>query len=652
MADKDKASSGRRKLAAIMFADMVSFSAITQRDEALALSLVDEHRALMKPILEEFAGRMVKTMGDGYMVEFASALEAAQCAAAIQRAMATRNAAAKPERQMSLRIGIHLGDVVEREADVFGDGVNIAARIEPKAEPGGVCVSQQVFDQIHNKIKDPLLPMGRVELKNIVEPLAVYKLSIDGTAAAPLKAEAPKKSQNAVAVLPFVNMSSDQENEYLSDGITEDIISSLSSVEGLRVSARTSAFAFKGKKEDVRKIGESLSVSWVVEGSVRKSGTKLRVTAQLVGVKDGYQLWTERFDREMRDVFAIQDEITTAIVTALKAKFNVACKLTSVGPRALTTTEAYELYLKGRSYWSQRGSGLKKARHYFELAVLEDPRYAPPYAGLADTFSLMAFYGMRRPGELALRIRQTAGRALELDANLPDGHSPLGFISLMYDHDARDAFKHLNRALELSVNYAPAHYWSAVVFGALERHDEAWESSRRAMELDPLSPIVIAISGWLRIFARRFEEAEVLLRRAVEISPNFMLPHWIIGQALVGRGDLKGAVSEFETAVALSNRSPWWLGTLGWALALSGRKDEAALLRRELEGRRNSEYVPALMLTRLCLGLGDAAGARQWLETAVEEHDSLLVWLNADFAFDALKTPENADLIGRLRPRL
>jgi len=634
MSGKD-AAAGRRKLAAIMFADMVSFSALAQRDEALALELVAEQRRLLAPLLERFGGRLIKTMGDGYMAEFASALEAAECAVELQRALAARNAGVEERRRMRMRVGVHLGDVVEREGDVFGDGVNIAARIEPKAEPGGICVSQQVFDQIHNKIKRALVPLGEVELKNIERPLAIYRLESGESAAPAPKTEPPRKDKNSVAVLPFANMSPEREDEFLSDGITEEIITALSAIEGLRVSARTSSFAFKGKNEDVRRVAERLNAAWVVEGSVRRAGARLRVSAQLVNAADGYPLWSERFDREMRDVFAIQDEIAAAVAAALKLK--LGRKAAAPAARPLTTTEAYELYLKGRFHWNQRGAGLRKARHYFELAVLEDPGYAPAYAGLADAFSLMAFYGAMRPHTAAPRIRAAAGRALELDATLPEAHAPLGFISLMYDRDAGAALRSLGRALELNANYSPAHYWSAVVHGALEEHDKAWDASRRAMELDPLSPIVVTISGWLRIFARRFEESAGLLRQAIALNPNFMLPHWVLGQALIGLGDKPAAIAAFEKAVALSGDSPWAVGMLGWAYALDGRTDAARKILAELERRAAAEYVPGLMPTRVCLGLGDAAGARRHLARAVDERDSLLVWLKPDFAYDALR---------------
>ena len=319
----------KRKLAAIMFTDMVGYSALAQRDEGLALELLEEHRALLRPAFLNHQGQEVKTIGDGFLVEFASAVAAVNCAVELQEALARRSLGAPAGRQWQIRIGIHLGDVLRRGDDIVGDGVNIAARVEPLAESGGIAITQQVFDQVYNKIPKTLARIGKVELKNIRRPVEVYRIILGPKtreAAAGMREtstparQSSREQQRSIAVLPFVNMSSDRENEFLSDGISEDLLNALSWIEGLRVAARTSCFAFKGRNEDIRKIGEALGVETVLEGSLRRVGTKLRITAQLIKVADGFSLWSERFDREMQDVFAIQDDITRAIMAALKLR--------------------------------------------------------------------------------------------------------------------------------------------------------------------------------------------------------------------------------------------------------------------------------------------------------------------------------------------
>lgn len=294
-----------RKLAAIMFTDMVGYSALAERNEALALELLEEHRRLLRSIFPKHHGSEIKTTGDGFLAEFPSALAAVQCGIEIQEGIAKRNSAKPPQEIFQVRIGIHAGDVVRRDDDVIGDGVNIAARIEPLAGAGGICISQQIFDQIENRVANSLKRMGQVKLKNMIRPLEVYWVEYQGAASGPpnlVQVNKFSETEKSIAVLPFLSMSSDPENEYLSDGLTEDLIMAFSQLKGLRVPARTSSFAFKGRNEDIRRIGQQLNVNTILEGSVRKVGNRLRITAQLISVADGDHLWSQTFDREMQEV--------------------------------------------------------------------------------------------------------------------------------------------------------------------------------------------------------------------------------------------------------------------------------------------------------------------------------------------------------------
>jgi len=294
-----------RKLAAIMFTDMVGYSALAERNEALALELLEKHRRLLRSIFPKHHGSEIKTIGDGFLAEFPSALAAVQCGIEIQEVIAKRNSAKPPQEIFQVRIGIHAGDVVRRDDDVIGDGVNIAARIEPLAGAGGICISQQVFDQIENRVANSLKRMGQVKLKNMIRPLEVYWVEYEGAVSGPpdlVQANKSSETQKSIAVLPFLSMSSDPENEYLSDGLTEDLIMAFSQLKGLRVPARTSSFAFKGRNEDIRRIGQQLNVNTILEGSVRKVGNRLRITAQLINAAEGDHLWSQTFDREMQNL--------------------------------------------------------------------------------------------------------------------------------------------------------------------------------------------------------------------------------------------------------------------------------------------------------------------------------------------------------------
>jgi adenylate cyclase len=427
------ASTEHRRLAAIMFTDMVGYSALTQRDEALALDLLQEHREIIRGILPRFNGTEIKTIGDAFLVEFHRALEAAQCAIEIQRILAKRNHDVPSERRIEIRVGIHIGDVVHRAGDVYGDGVNIASRIQTVAGAGGICVSMDVERQIHSALEARLKKLAPTELKNIHVAMELYRIvlpweksveseqgargivirarrkrSLAWAAAAllglavigglvwwrELKPAAQRPSikvaptSKSVAVLPFVNLSPDKENEYLSDGITEELCTALTQVKGLHVPARTSSFAFKGKTEDIRKIGEQLNVATVLEGSVSKAGNKLRISAQLSNVAEGSHLWAATYDQEMTDIFAIRSDISRRVVDALKIQLGIE-ETQRLAKKPTENLKAYELYLLGRFELNKfTEAGFTNSVEHFRRAITLDPSFALAYAGLAEAYNM------------------------------------------------------------------------------------------------------------------------------------------------------------------------------------------------------------------------------------------------------------------------
>jgi serine/threonine protein kinase/Tfp pilus assembly protein PilF len=432
----------------------------------------------------------------------------------------------------------------------------------------------------------------------------------------------------SLAVLPFVNMSPDRENEFLSDGITEDLIMALSRLKGLRVPARTSSFAFKGKNEDIRRIGQLLNVETLLEGSVRKSGDKLRVTAQLVKVQDGFHLWSERYDREMKDVFEIQDDITRAIVGAMEVQLGSQADTKLV--RAQTaSTEAYALYAKGRVHWSQRGAGLKKAMHYFELALLEDPDYALAWSGLADAYTLLGFYDLLPHREALAKAKAAAEKAVALDDHSAEAHSSRAVVFGCYEWDVYAAERHFRKALELNSNYTPAHYWYSEVLLAMGRGDESAAQNQLAVEGDPLSMFAHGHHGWMLNYMRRIPEALPPLRRCLELNPNFAAGHWQLGQACWLLGQRETALMELHRAVELSGRMPMILSTLGWALALSELTTQAREIQRELTERVTPAPTRPLFLAHLHAALGENDLAFAALEKAFAERDLFLQWLPA-----------------------
>ena len=369
-----------RKLAAIMFTDIVGCTALMGKDEEQALQLLQKNRGLLKPIIEQFRGEWLKEMGDGTLSSFASAVDAVNCALAIQQVL-------KDDPDLKLRIGIHVGDVVVEGGDVFGDGVNVASRLEPLAEPGGICVSERVYEDIRNKSGIEAASQGEKTLKGVARPITAYAILWDGTGPDHSVGTKSGVAGPSIAVLPFTDMSQEQDQEYFCDGMAEELLDALSRIKDLRVAARTSSFSFKGQQRDIREIGDKLNAATVLEGSVRKAGKRLRITAQLINVADGYHVWSEKYDRELKDIFAIQDEIAGNIVRALRIMLSESEKHTLEELRT-DNIEAYDYYLRGRKFFYEfRVRSFDFARQMFTRATQIDPNYALGYAGIADSCS-------------------------------------------------------------------------------------------------------------------------------------------------------------------------------------------------------------------------------------------------------------------------
>jgi serine/threonine-protein kinase len=453
----------------------------------------------------------------------------------------------------------------------------------------------------------------------------------------------------SIAVLPFVNMSSDAENDYLSDGISEEIINALAKLRGIRVAARTSSFAYKGASPSASKVGAELGVETILEGSVRRSGNRLRVTAQLINTSDGMHLWSERYDREMEDVFAIQDDIAAAIVTTLKGHLGVEQPAPTVR-RYTEDIEAYELYLRGRYVeQSRRRAGLDRGIEFFEQAIGLDPDYALAYAGVADSYTLQAWYRFLPPQEAFPKSRVAAMKALEVDEMLPEAHTSLGAVQFYYDWDWHGAERSFTHALQLNPRDPVALHWYAEYLAARYRLDEALEAITEAHRIDPLSLTVNAGLGWIYYFSRSYDLAIEQFEKTLELDPDYVFINWFLGQAYLKSDRMDDAVAALRRGRTVSGGHPGMTAYLGYVCGRAGEDEEAHELLQSLYERSRETYVPADYLAVVNLGLERMDRAFTWLEKGAEERAFHMVFLGIDPLFDDVRGDDRfTEVLGKI----
>ncbi len=500
------------------------------------------------------------------------------------------------------------------------------------------------------EIVDLSLKKDRSERYQKAEELLADLKEVSGKTGMPVADRHTDTAREAsVAVLAFVDMSPEKDQEYFCDGIAEELINALTRVGGLRVVARTSAFQYKGQSQDIRQIGKLLNVDHVLEGSVRKAGQRIRITAQLVSVADGYHLWAESFDRSIEDVFAIQDEISQAIAGSLKVQLGTENRKTLLA-RPTESVEAYNLYLKGRYFWNKRyQGGLQKGMEYFKQVIDLDPGYARAYAGLSDSYNILAFYNLMPPLEACPLAKAAAVKALEIDPDLAEAHTSLGWVHNFYDRDWATAEQEFKRSLDLNPNFALTCHYYGLLLVALKRFDEGIGMMRRARDLDPLSLIISASLGGTLYFARRHDEAMRPLLQAIEIDPDFALAHaWLAG-AYLEKGMLEKAVAECRKAESLARGGTYTISWLGHSLAVNGQTAEAREIAERLISESRERYVSSYHIAVVYAGLKDGTTTMHWLEKAFEERDNWLVWLGVHPAFDSVRgLPGFGELLKRV----
>ena len=545
-----------RKLAAILAADVVGYSRMMGEDEAGTASLVRERREAAQPIIAAHGGRLFKTMGDGMFVEFPSVVAAVECALAMQRQMAASNEGAVEAKRVLYRIGVHLGDVLVEGEDILGDGVNIASRLESVADPGGVSISGAAHEHVRGRIEAEFIDLGEKALKNIARPVRVYAVRVDaGPSGSPLHT-APSEAgppRLSIIVLPFANIGGDSEQDYFVDGVTESLTTDLSRIRGSFVIARNTAFTYRGKAFDVTQIGRELNVRYALEGSVQRSGNRMRINAQLIDAQSGSHLWAERFERPVTDLFEMQDEIVARIANTLNAQLIAAeARRAERAP----TPDSLDLYFQGEA-WVNKGvtfENLTKARAFFERALALDPANVDAIAGMAQVEANFAI--SLSTDDKAARFaaaEASATKALSLAPDHALAHLTLGMV-LGFTNRAIQGIAEYERALALDRNMAGAHSLigqNKLFIGRAEESEAHVLEALRLSPRDPWAYIWLLTAGFAACLLGRNEEAASWFRRSIEANRNFALCHFIYGTVLANIGRMDEARSELAAGLAL-----------------------------------------------------------------------------------------------------
>ena len=603
-----------RRLAAVMFTDMVGYTLVTKNDEAKAMGMLDEQRKLVRSQLQQHGGREVKTIGDAFLVEFASSLAAVKCAVAIQQSLQGRNANRSAEEQIHLRVGLHLGEVLERDGDIYGDAVNVASRIEPLAPTDGVCVSRQVYENVVNKSGFSFVTLGRRELKNVPTAVEVYRVIMawDGGKA---EAKVGPLPADRVAVLPFVNISPDPEDEYFADGLTEELISKLSQVQSLKVIARTSVMNYKKKEKNASQIGSELGAGTLVEGSVRKVGGRIRVTVQVIDSNTEEHRWATNYDRNLDDIFAVQSEIASKVTESLPGSLIPRKALTNRGDTK--SVEAYTAFIRARELTHLgHETNLRSALEFFKQAVEHDPGFARAWVGLANCYASLGMHGFWPRTESRHASDEALQKAFDIDPDLPEAHAERGLFA-WFDDDFALAEAENRKAIELNPNLAESYENLALLESSMGALQESIRLLERARELNPLSPLVPFL-GQLYFYSGREQEALNLWAKIEQFDPLETYSRMWEYEACKGRPDKMEEIQEKLERIAPENVGV--VGTRGMLAALKGDTELANKVMAKLEQSYAKAGVMPNFVGYIYFMLGNLDEAFRWLGKAVEAH--------------------------------
>ena len=639
----------KRLLAAIMFTDMVGFTAMMQENEEKAKRLRDRHRSILEEKISNHGGDLLQYYGDGTLSIFNSGIEAVKCAVNIQSKFSE-------EPKIPVRIGIHVGDIVKEEDGIYGDGVNVASRIESISVPGSVIISDRLQAELSNQPEITTKSLGKFELKNVkrqVEIFAVASGKIKVPSSGELKSD-KVKSVKSIAVLPFVNMSADPENEYFSDGITEEILNALVKVDGLQVTSRTSSFAFKNKNQDIREIGNQLKVNRILEGSVRKAGNRVRITAQLINTSDNFHIWSEVYDRNLEDIFQVQDEIASKIANTLREKLTGTQQKEHLITAPTKNLEVYNFYLMGNfnlNKWNPEGA--QKGIEYFEKAISMEPDFAPAHSSLAFCYTMLGAMGQMANRIAYPKARKFALKAIELDSELASAHVSLGLVKIIVDWDLDGAYNSLQKALELSPGDGKIYHAYYVYLTAVGKVDEAVETMQQAAQLDPLSLPINQALGETLLNAGKYDEAIEQLDKTLELDPNFRSAIETKGWAYLMKKDYEKGIETFKEFQEKTGDPLKGQTGLGYAYAVAGDVEKANECLQKIKKRLASDKDVSLDMDSLIIyaGLKDFDKVFYYMSKSLDDGSVAFFLRTHPFAEEIRKDPRFDECLKKIERR-
>ena len=657
-----------RQLAAIMFTDIVGYTTMMQQNENRAVAAIKHYNATLEKWVAHFNGRILNFYGDGSLCSFSSATDAVNCSIEVQKEL-------RSEPVVPLRIGLHIGEIFFEQEKALGDGVNVASRVQSLGQENTILISAEIHDKIKNNPSITAQSLGLFDFKNVNKPLEIFALTNEGLFVPQRKTMQGKlqkknvhkriliivavliilfvsafilyqkffpgketvSSEKSIAVLPFTDMSKNKDQEYLSDGLTEDIITQLAKINSFKVISRTSVMQYKKNSKSIKEIGKELGAEVVLEGSVQQSGDQVRITAQLINTLTDEHLWAESYDRSMKDVFSIQTDIAKKIANALKAKLTTT-EQQRIEKKYTENTEAYQLYLKGRYYWNKRSEeSVKKGIEFFKQAIELDSSYALAFAGLGDSYLMLGVHSMLKPEESFPLAKSYAEKALRIDNSLSESYATLIDINIHYYWDLDAAENNFHKAVDFNPFYANSYHWYSEVLVLRKQFENALKESQAALEIDPYSLIINTQYGKHLSYAGKLTMAIDQLQKTLEYDSTFALAHWQLGLIYIQMKQYNKAVTSLRKAFDIAPENMGFLSTLGYAEAFAGNKAEAKRIEKVILNNSKIKYVSPQDLAVISLGVGNEQLALQYLEQAYIQRCPWLPFLNLNPLFRSLQ---------------